>query len=107
MRPFKIALRDFEYRVPASDFTEIRSCFARPLNLAFFHHVELFFGFSSYPSYPFGGDEEDRTPDPLLAKQVLSQLSYTPNKVGIQVSLCLCQDTNRPNKFGRSRLCFA
>ena len=25
-----------------------------------------------------GGDEEDRTPDPLLAKQVLSQLSYTP-----------------------------
>ena len=78
--------------------------------------------FSSYPSYPFGGDEEDRTPDPLLAKQVLSQLSYTPmcakwcssatsihppDKVGIQVSLCLCQDTNRPNKFDRSRLCFA
>ena len=27
---------------------------------------------------PYGGDEEDRTPDPLLAKQVLSQLSYTP-----------------------------
>jgi hypothetical protein len=25
-----------------------------------------------------GGDEETRTPDPLLAKQVLSQLSYTP-----------------------------
>ena len=25
-----------------------------------------------------GGDEEDRTPDLLLAKQVLSQLSYTP-----------------------------
>ena len=24
------------------------------------------------------GDEGDRTPDPLLAKQVLSQLSYTP-----------------------------
>ena len=30
-----------------------------------------------------GGDERDRTDDPLLAKQVLSQLSYTPvfNKV--------------------------
>ena len=28
-----------------------------------------------------GGDEEDRTPDPLLAKQVLSQLSYTPKAV--------------------------
>ena len=27
---------------------------------------------------PFGGDEGVRTPDPLLAKQVLSQLSYTP-----------------------------
>ena len=26
----------------------------------------------------FGGDERDRTDDPLLAKQVLSQLSYTP-----------------------------
>ena len=25
-----------------------------------------------------GGAEEDRTPDPLRAKQVLSQLSYSP-----------------------------
>ena len=25
-----------------------------------------------------GGDEEIRTPDPLLARQVLSQLSYAP-----------------------------
>ena len=31
---------------------------------------------------PYGGDEEDRTPDPLLAKQVLSQLSYTPISLG-------------------------
>ena len=28
-----------------------------------------------------GGAEEDRTPDPLLAKQVLSQLSYSPIRV--------------------------
>ena len=28
-----------------------------------------------------GGDEEDRTPDPLRARQVLSQLSYTPTFV--------------------------
>ena len=28
---------------------------------------------------PNGGGERDRTDDPLLAKQVLSQLSYTPN----------------------------
>ena len=27
-----------------------------------------------------GGDEEIRTPDPLLARQVLSQLSYAPMK---------------------------
>ena len=35
-------------------------------------------GFSSFHLKPFGGDEEDRTPDPLRARQVLSQLSYTP-----------------------------
>ena len=29
-------------------------------------------------SYSNGGDEENRTPDPLLARQVLSQLSYAP-----------------------------
>ena len=29
-----------------------------------------------------GGGERDRTDDPLLAKQVLSQLSYTPVIVG-------------------------
>ena len=39
---------------------------------------------------PFGGDEEDRTPDPLLAKQVLSQLSYTPAllRFGFRCPLC-------------------
>ncbi len=30
------------------------------------------------PFLGHGGDEESRTPDPLLARQVLSQLSYTP-----------------------------
>ena len=35
---------------------------------------------SNHLSYEptFGGDEEVRTLDPLLARQVLSQLSYTP-----------------------------
>jgi hypothetical protein len=28
----------------------------------------------------FNGGKGTRTPDPLLAKQVLSQLSYTPGK---------------------------
>ena len=30
------------------------------------------------PTIVFGGDERVRTADPLLAKQVLSRLSYTP-----------------------------
>src|SRR6218665_1381686 len=29
----------------------------------------------------YGGAERDRTADPLLAKQVLSQLSYSPNPI--------------------------
>ena len=33
------------------------------------------------PAAP-GGDERARTADPLLAKQVLSQLSYTPANGG-------------------------
>jgi hypothetical protein len=31
----------------------------------------------------FGGRERVRTADPLLAKQVLSQLSYTPIEIGL------------------------
>jgi hypothetical protein len=31
-----------------------------------------------FPVLTRGGGERDRTDDPLLAKQVLSQLSYTP-----------------------------
>ncbi len=34
------------------------------------------------PSQIFGGGERVRTDDPLRARQVLSQLSYTPKKVG-------------------------
>ena len=33
----------------------------------------------------YGGDEESRTPDPLLARQVLSQLSYTPIFSGVHL----------------------
>lgn len=32
--------------------------------------------------HPHGGDERDRTADPLLAKQVLSHLSYIPMRYG-------------------------
>ena len=43
-----------------------------------------------YPSkyLSFGGGKEDRTPDPLLAKQVLSQLSYTPILKPFRSSTC-------------------
>ena len=42
-------------------------------------HPLFRFGLCSFPrASPFGGDEGNRTPDPLLAGQVLSQLSYTP-----------------------------
>ena len=43
-------------------------------------------------SLAHGGDEEDRTPDPLRARQMLSQLSYTPiflSQGTIFFSLCL------------------
>ena len=36
------------------------------------------FGLSCHYSGKINGAEEDRTLDPLLAKQVLSQLSYSP-----------------------------
>ena len=35
-----------------------------------------------------GGAEEDRTPDPLLAKQVLSQLSYSPKSLEFEKFAC-------------------
>ena len=37
--------------------------------------------FSDFRLSSDGGDEENRTPDPLLARQVLSQLSYTPRYI--------------------------
>ena len=43
----------------------------------------------SYAPISSGGDEEDRTPDPLRARQVLSQLSYTPALFTFRVSLSL------------------
>ena len=45
-----------------------------------------------------GGDEEDRTPDPLRARQVLSQLSYTPKLLTFSTSdilLSLSKFVNR------------
>ena len=59
-----------------------------------------------------GGGERDRTDDPLLAKQVLSQLSYTPmcvlvGLVGVEPTTpalsrrCSNQLSYRPVSFSR------
>ena len=40
------------------------------------------FTFEHSDKEKFGGADRDRTDDPLLAKQVLSQLSYSPNDGG-------------------------
>ena len=45
-----------------------------------------------------GGPGRDRTGDPLLAKQVLSQLSYTPT---VEVTLILKHFRARRNPFLR------
>ena len=42
-----------------------------------YHDCFTFNVFVQFSRYD-GGDKRDRTADPLLAKQVLSQLSYTP-----------------------------
>ena len=47
--------------------------------LLFFFSLFSFQGANSSPGEsPDGGDKRNRTADPLLAKQVLYQLSYTP-----------------------------
>ena len=43
-----------------------------------------------------GGDNRDRTDDPLLAKQVLSQLSYTPVVIALG---CLFSCSYEPQKL--------
>ena len=48
---------------------------------------------------PIGGDEQNRTVDPLLARQVLSQLSYTPVFVLITISELLSIHLNYYSLF--------
>jgi hypothetical protein len=48
----------------------------------------------------FGGAERDRTVDPLLAKQVLSQLSYSPTGVSLLQRWWAWVDSNyRPHPY--------
>ena len=59
---------------PTSRLSGVRS------NLLSYEPISLAVSLSSVQPFSLsgGGDERDRTDDPLLAKQVLSQLSYTP-----------------------------
>ena len=55
--------------------------------------------FGRGPCQPaYGGDKRDRTADPLLAKQVLSQLSYTP------ISFGAFYGSNEPQKLNNDYL---
>ena len=51
------------------------------------------------------GDGEIRTHDPLLARQVLSQLSYTPDGIFSEVTFCIPLHPNRKN-FISQKICF-
>ena len=56
------------------------------LYISYYSAFSLFTMSYNYPKKMFfGGGKENRTPDPLLAKQVLSQLSYTPIQ---RITLC-------------------
>ena len=57
------------------------TCLASCKLVSFTHMISAF---ASSISKTFGGGGRDRTDDPLLAKQVLSQLSYAPRKVWVK-----------------------
>jgi hypothetical protein len=50
----------------------------KELDVSVCRHLKMYVGILLSCITKYGGAEEDRTPDPLLAKQVLSQLSYSP-----------------------------
>ena len=64
------------------------------------YSLSLFEGFPRFRSFslPYlGGDDGIRTHDPLLAGQVLSQLSYTP--IGVKLPLPLSLQKMEPQKL--------
>ena len=65
---------------PTSRLSGVRSNHLSYAPMAF---LVAFLARPRFAAFAVGGDEEDRNPDPLLAKQVLSQLSYTP--IGLSI----------------------
>ena len=60
------------------NFAEQAALHRSDANFIFFKDKDVF---HSHQHQNLGGAERDRTADPLLAKQVLSQLSYSPIQV--------------------------
>ncbi len=58
----------------------------------------------SAPDRQGGGDEETRTPDPLLAKEMLFQLSYVPVLVGGAGWWAFLDSNQRPLPYQGSAL---
>ena len=59
--------------------------------------------FGGVPALGDGGDEETRTPDPLLAKEMLCQLSYVPSKPA-EVWWAFLDSNQRPLPYQGSAL---
>ena len=53
------------------------------------HLLDLHIACSAYSQLDWGGAKGTRTPDPLLAKQVLFQLSYSPEVLAGQTAFML------------------
>jgi hypothetical protein len=59
---------------------------------------------SNMPIEKYGGAERDRTVDPLLAKQVLSQLSYSPLCISTRTMISLPDRRDKVVGLGRFEL---
>ena len=64
---------------------------------------ELFCCAVAHPVRRIGGDEETRTPDPLLAKETLCQLSYVPEP-GLRGWWAFLDSNQRPLPYQGSAL---
>jgi hypothetical protein len=69
------SLHDLVKNRPFTANCEVQTCFFLSKDSHSSHTPLVFLA-------PSGGAERDRTADPLLAKQVLSQLSYSPISLG-------------------------
>ena len=77
MSPY-LRLEAVGFSLPLSPFCAMQSFHFTQLRVHFTFLYRIALCATYLPIQSAGGDERNRTDDPLLAKQVLSQLSYTP-----------------------------